>query len=56
MIEESNNACVKFISELDLALMLYGVPVEQVVGSDFHTPAVEILDTQEQALFCCHKG
>ena len=46
IIEDSTNACVK----LDLAMMLFVVPVEQVVGSDFDTPAVEILDTQKQVL------
>ena len=36
--------------------MLYAVPVVQVVGSDFNTPAVEILDTQEQVLSVIAKG
>ena len=38
MIEDSTNACVKY----DLAMMLFILPVEQVVGSNFDTHAVEI--------------
>ena len=45
MIEDSTNACLKFIGELDLATMLYVFPTEQVVDSDFNTSAVQILDT-----------
>ena len=48
MIKDSTNACVKFNGELDFAMMLYVAPAEHVLGSDFDTAAVEILDTQEQ--------
>ena len=43
--EESTNACVKLIGVLYLAMMLYVVPVTQVVASSFDTPAVKVLDT-----------
>ena len=56
MIEDSANECNEFIGKLDLAMMLYVVPVEKVVGSTLDIPFVGILNTQEHALFVVTKG
>ena len=43
MIDDISKACAKFISISDLVMMVYVVPVEHVVGSDFDMFAAEIM-------------
>ena len=56
VIEDVNMGTVKYFGVLDRGIMLYVVPVSQVLGSSVNRASLDASESREQALYAITKG
>ena len=56
VIDDKATGCVKFTGTLDRSMMLYVVPVEQLLGDDYDAEDKIVAEAHEQALAVMTKG